>query len=103
MHTRSMPRALDRKLMEVADSSVFPFGGRIHVTTRARATSEAQARGAASRRRSQRNFRRATYRSYGISRQVHNKWRRRFDEEGYEGVKYRSGVPHHQPTNNDPA
>ncbi len=34
---------------------------------------------------------------YGISRQVHYKWRRRYEEEGFEGLKDRSSDPHHQP------
>ncbi|MCD2114628.1 helix-turn-helix domain-containing protein [Rhodococcus rhodochrous] len=44
----------------------------------------------------------ATYRYYGISRQCYYTWRRRFDEEGLEGLKDRSSVPHHQPTKSAP-
>ena len=44
----------------------------------------------------------ATCRYYGISRQCYYVWRRRFDEEGIEGLNDRSSVPHHQPTKTDP-
>ncbi|MBT2271791.1 helix-turn-helix domain-containing protein [Rhodococcus enclensis] len=44
----------------------------------------------------------ATCRYYGISRQCYYVWRRRFDEEGVEGLNDRSSVPHHQPTKTDP-
>ncbi len=44
----------------------------------------------------------ATCRYYGISRQCYYVWRRRFDEEGFEGLNDRSSVPHHQPTKTDP-
>ncbi|MCD2158111.1 helix-turn-helix domain-containing protein [Rhodococcus cerastii] len=44
----------------------------------------------------------ATCRYYGISRQCYYVWRRRFDEEGIEGLNDRSSVPHHQPTTTDP-
>lgn len=44
----------------------------------------------------------ATCRYYGISRQCYYTWRRRFDEEGLDGLKDRSSVPHHQPTKTDP-
>ncbi|MGV9950010.1 helix-turn-helix domain-containing protein [Rhodococcus aetherivorans] len=44
----------------------------------------------------------ATCRYYGISRQCYYTWRRRFDDEGFDGLKDRSSVPHHQPTKTDP-
>lgn len=44
----------------------------------------------------------ATCRYYGISRQCYYVWRRRFNEEGVEGLNDRSCVPHHQPTKTDP-
>lgn len=43
----------------------------------------------------------ATYRYYGISRRCYCTWRRRFDE-GFDGLKDRLCVPHHQPTRTDP-
>lgn len=39
----------------------------------------------------------ATCRYYGISRQCFYKWRRRYDDEGFEGLKDRSSIPHHMP------
>jgi len=39
----------------------------------------------------------ATCRYDGITRTCFNKWRRRYDEEGFEGLKDRSSVPHHSP------
>ena len=43
----------------------------------------------------------ATCRYYGISRQCYYVWRRRFDEEGSEGLNDRSSVPHRQSTKTD--
>lgn len=37
----------------------------------------------------------ATCRYYGITRTCFYKWRRRYEEEGFEGLKDRSSVPHH--------
>ncbi|WP_202968371.1 helix-turn-helix domain-containing protein [Rhodococcus pyridinivorans] len=75
--------------------------GRPQVTTRARAARPAQAGGPAARRGSRRNVS-ATCRYYGISRQCYYTWRRRFDEEGFDGLEDRSSVPHHRPTKTDP-
>jgi transposase len=44
----------------------------------------------------------ATCRYYGICRQCYYTWRRRFDEDGFDGLKDRSSVPRHQPTKTDP-
>ncbi|WP_054375083.1 helix-turn-helix domain-containing protein [Rhodococcus rhodochrous] len=44
----------------------------------------------------------ATCRCYGISRQCNCRWRRRFDDEGVDGLEDRPSVPHHQPTKTDP-
>lgn len=44
----------------------------------------------------------ATCRYYGISRQAYYKWKRRYDDEGFEGLKDRSSVPHRQPNRTDP-
>ncbi|MCW2647367.1 MAG: transposase, partial [Pseudonocardiales bacterium] len=38
-----------------------------------------------------------TCRYYGISRQLFYKWRRRFEEEGVDGLCDRSRRPHHSP------
>lgn len=37
-----------------------------------------------------------------LLQQCYYKWRKRFDEEGIEGLKDRLRVPHHQPTKTDP-
>jgi transposase-like protein len=39
----------------------------------------------------------ATYRYYGISRNVFYRWKRRFEDEGLEGLKDRSSRPRHSP------
>lgn len=44
----------------------------------------------------------ATGRYYGISRQACNRWKRRYEEEGLEGLKDRSSEPHHQLNKTDP-
>ena len=40
----------------------------------------------------------ATCRYYGISRQAYYKWLKRYESEGFEGLKDRSSAPHHSPT-----
>ena len=40
----------------------------------------------------------ATCRYYGISRQAYNKWLKRYESEGFEGLKDRSSAPHPSPT-----
>ncbi len=40
----------------------------------------------------------ATCRYYGISRNCYYKWLRRYEAEGFEGLKDRSSAPHHMPT-----
>jgi transposase-like protein len=40
----------------------------------------------------------ATCRYYGISRHCHDKWLRRYDGEGLDGLRDRSSAPHHRPT-----
>lgn len=44
----------------------------------------------------------STCRYYGIGRQCYYTWRRRFDEEDFDGLEDRSSVPRHQPTKTDP-
>ena len=44
----------------------------------------------------------ATCRYYGISRQACYGWKRRYEAEGFEGLKDRSCAPHHQPTKTVP-
>ncbi len=39
----------------------------------------------------------ATCRYYGISRNCFYRWKRRYDAEGFEGLKDRSSQPHHSP------
>jgi transposase len=39
----------------------------------------------------------ATCRYYGITRTCFYKWRKRYEAEGFEGLKDRSSVPHHSP------
>jgi len=39
----------------------------------------------------------ATCRYYGISRNCFYRWRRRYEAEGFEGLKDRSSQPHHSP------
>ena len=39
----------------------------------------------------------ATWRCSGISRQVFYQWKRRFEDEGLEGLRDRSDRPHHSP------
>ena len=43
----------------------------------------------------------ATCRYYGISRTCYYKWFKRYEEEGFEGLKDRSSAPHHSPTATD--
>ena len=43
----------------------------------------------------------ATCRYYGISRQAYYGWKRRYEAEGFAGLKDRSSAPHHQPTKTD--
>lgn len=40
----------------------------------------------------------ATCRHYGISRQAYYAWLKRYESEGFEGLKDRSSAPHHSPT-----
>lgn len=40
----------------------------------------------------------ATCRYYGISRQAYYQWLKRYENEGFEGLKDRSIAPHHSPT-----
>nr|WP_272865450.1 helix-turn-helix domain-containing protein [Mycobacteroides abscessus] len=44
----------------------------------------------------------ATCRYYGISRNVFYRWRRRYEDEGLDGLKDRSSAPLHCPTVTDP-
>lgn len=44
----------------------------------------------------------ATCRYYGISRNIFYRWKRRYEEEGLEGLKDRSSAPHHCPTVTQP-
>ena len=44
----------------------------------------------------------ATCRYYGISRNVFYRWKRRYDDEGLEGLKDRSSAPLHCPTVTEP-
>jgi transposase InsO family protein len=44
----------------------------------------------------------ATCRYYGISRNIFYRWKRRYDDEGLEGLKDRSSTPHHCPTVTQP-
>jgi len=44
----------------------------------------------------------ATCRYYGISRNVFYRWKRRYEEEGLEGLKDRSSAPLYCPTVTDP-
>lgn len=39
----------------------------------------------------------ATCRYYGITRTAYYKWRKRYEEESFEGLKDRSSVPHRSP------
>ena len=39
----------------------------------------------------------ATCRYYGISRNCYYKWLRRYEDEGFEGLKDRSSAPHNSP------
>ena len=39
----------------------------------------------------------ATCRYYGISRQAYYGWLKRYESEGFEGLKDRSSAPHHSP------
>jgi transposase len=39
----------------------------------------------------------ATCRYYGITRTCFYKWRKRYEEEGFKGLKDRSSIPHHSP------
>ena len=41
----------------------------------------------------------ATCRYYGISRNCYYKWLKRYEDEGFEGLKDRSSAPHRSPTN----
>ena len=87
--------------MEVVGSWVFRLGGRIHVSTKF----ERRARHKLAVLRHPEEISgnvAATFRYYGISRTAYDKWRRRYEEEGYEGLKDRSSIPHHQPTGTDP-
>ncbi len=44
----------------------------------------------------------ATCRYCGITRTCFYKWHHCYEEEGFEGLKDRSSVPHHQPNKTDP-
>ncbi|MFM8858259.1 MAG: helix-turn-helix domain-containing protein [Actinomycetota bacterium] len=44
----------------------------------------------------------ATCRHYGISRTVFYRWKRRYEDEGLEGLKDRSSAPLHCPTVTEP-
>jgi transposase len=44
----------------------------------------------------------ATCRYYGISRQAYYKWLRRYESEGFGGLKDRSSAPHRSPTATSP-
>ena len=39
----------------------------------------------------------ATCRYYGISRTCYYKWLKRYEDEGFEGLKDRSSAPHNSP------
>ncbi|MCU1525401.1 MAG: transposase [Microbacteriaceae bacterium] len=39
----------------------------------------------------------ATCRYFGITRTAHYKWRKRYEEEGFAGLRDRSSVPHRSP------
>lgn len=40
----------------------------------------------------------ASCRYYGVSRQTYYGWLKRYEEEGFEGLKDRASAPHHSPT-----
>lgn len=40
----------------------------------------------------------ASCRYYGVSRQAYYVWLKRYEAEGFEGLKDRSSAPHHSPT-----
>jgi transposase len=43
----------------------------------------------------------ASCRYYGVSRQAYYAWLKRYEAEGFEGLKDRSSAPHHSPTATD--
>lgn len=43
----------------------------------------------------------ASCRYYGVSRQTYYGWLKRYEAEGFEGLKDRSSAPHHSPTATD--
>jgi transposase len=43
----------------------------------------------------------ASCRYYGVSRQAYYHWLKRYEAEGFEGLKDRSSAPHHSPTATD--
>ena len=44
----------------------------------------------------------ATCRYYGITRTCFYKWRKRYEDKGFEGLKDRSSIPHHSPEQDRP-
>ena len=79
------------KLVEVVDSRVFHLGGRLHDINTLRVSPAGDVEEVSGNVAASCHY-------YGVSRQAYYAWLKRYEADGFEGLKDRSSASHHSPT-----